>query len=86
MNPTRKQRPDVVDYLSTCAMEGMTTGMRSRYPDASAAEVLSACFTTTKRMILSVIEMYPDARKGISETLQELLLEVDVHERSKPLD
>lgn len=73
------QQPEVVAALANAAREGMLTAMRNGV-DCSAAEVLSACFTLTQRMIETVMKMYPGTGEGISKTLQLLLLQVTAAE------
>jgi hypothetical protein len=76
---TQQQRPEVVDYIANAALVGITQAMHGQCADASGAEVLSACFTLTRRMIDTILTMYPATREGISKTLQLFLLEVSLH-------
>jgi hypothetical protein len=80
---THQQRPEVVDYIANEALMAITRAMHDRYADASGAEVLSACFTLTKRMIDTILSMYPGTQEGISKTLQLFLLDVSMHDKPK---
>ena len=63
-------REDVVQALTHAALCGMDT-----IKDSSGDELVSACFTLTRRTIAAVIQMNPKCRPVIRGAVESLLMD-----------
>ena len=71
---TSDQRHGVIEALSNAAAHAMAEVCRET--GASSAEVMSACFTLLKRMILNTLQTFPQNRTALLDTLQIIMLDL----------
>jgi hypothetical protein len=72
-------RPEVVNSLVSAAMDGM----KAHEEYFTSAEMISACFTITQRIISVVLEQNPSQREKLIQAIESLLIEcADTTKRS----
>ena len=64
-------RSEVVNVLTKAALAGMENCIE----DATGDEIVSACFTLTKRAIDAVMVMHPECRIPIRHAVELLLMD-----------